>query len=528
VKTFSSKNPTDEAITRLRFEYLAFQKLSVDVNRPLALVSHEEEGLCILYDDCGGATIDRLQYDSGVRAADSSVVELHQETKGVAQTVAEGESVEQPQLKSAPLISPTGSPKPTVAHSTSPAASSSSSAPSFSPSSSQPANPSTRILRPLTAILRLARALSSFLLRLHEQGVIYKAIRPSTILYNPDGDRCVLLEYHASSLLSRERAVIDDLSEHSDTSLLLYISPEQSGRMNRALDSRTDIYSLGIVMYQLLVGQPPFVSSDPMEVIHFHLAKACPDPLAVLQQRGGAIADLDSREKEALGWLSAIILKCAAKQAEDRYQSAAGLLSDVDYCYRLMLSHSQPPPILSPLSITRSLPTSPSNAKAEPPSTDDTLSISSASSTAALSSTSLNASPSASPLSSQPFSVGRMDVLSQFRISQKLYGREQQVRVLLDAFARISGDDVESVFGEWSDSHDRSDDSGASRSHTPPAERAHTAAVFNSLHTSLTPASNASTPSPRPAPRPELVLIAGYSGIGQYFKLDTRLRQRQC
>ena len=518
VKTFSSKNPSDEAVTRLRFEYLAFQKLSNDVNRPLALVSHEEEGLCILYDDCGGSIIDRLQYDSGVRAADSAVVKLYEETNSGTAITGEGESA-QSQPQSSPLLSPTGSPKPSVVHSISPAASSSLSSISLSPAHSQPSNPSTRVLRPLTAILRLARALSSYLLRLHEQSVIYKAVRPNTILYNPDDDRCVLLEYHASSLLSRERAVIDDLSEHSDTSMLLYISPEQSGRMNRALDSRTDIYSLGIVMYQLLVGQPPFISTDPMEVIHFHLAKACPDPLVVLQHRGGAIAELEAREKEALGWLSAIILKCVSKQAEDRYQSAAGLLSDLDYCYRLMLSHSEPPSILSPLSISRSLPSSPSHAKAEPrPLSEDTLTVSSTSS-AAHTSTSPGLSPTSSPLSSQPFSVGRMDVLSQFRISQKLYGREQQVRVLLDAFARISGDDIGSVYGEWSDNHGSANDNGPSRSPTPPVERAHTAAIVTSLHMphpqSHTPASNSSTPSPRPPPRPELVLIAGYSGIGR-------------
>ena len=546
VKTFSTKNPTDEAITRLRFEYLAFQKLSTDVNRPLALVSHEEEGLCILYDDCGGLTIDRLQYDSGVRAGVENavaIVEAQQAVGGVAATAAvasgsENSESAELQLKSSPMLSPTGSPKPAIPQSLSPAGSSSaSSTVLLSPSQSQPSNPSTRLLRPLTAILRLARALSCYLLRLHDQGVIYKAVRPSTILYNSDTDRCILLEYHASSLLSRERAVIDDLTEHSaDTSVLLYISPEQSGRMNRALDSRTDIYSLGVVMYQLLVGQPPFVSSDPMEVIHFHLAKACPDPLAVLQQRGGAINELEVREKEALGWLSAIILKCVSKQAEDRYQSAAGLLSDLDYCYRLMLNQNEPTPILSPLSVTRSLPSSPTNSAdkqvQQPPQNDDTLSVtsvtasssssssyssssSSSSAASAQPSSTLSLSPSTSSLSTQPFAVGRMDVLSQFRISQKLYGREDQVRVLLDAFARISGDDVESVYGEWNNSHDSTDENGSSRAHTPPGDRSHTTAIINSLHIPRQPpSSHSSTPSPRPPPRPELVLIAGYSGIG--------------
>ena len=430
VKSFSTPNPTDEQVTRMRFEYMAFQRLPIELGRPLALVSHEEEGLCVLYEDVRGDTIDSVVYENGRKATDQPITDAATTSTHTADAA-------------------TVNPSPHPPHKT---------------------------LRPLSSILRIARSLSSFLLRLHDQHVIYKSIRPSTILFNDDTDRCLLLEYQSSSLLSRERAVIEEWTEDGDAGLLSYISPEQTGRMNRVLDSRTDIYSLGIVMYELLVGQPPFVSSDPLEIIHFHLAKACPDPVALLEARRRAAGDddkLSDREKKALGWLGAIILKCVAKQAEDRYQSAAGLLSDLDFCFKLLTSADldaaalSVPASISPLVMSRSL---------TPDSRPSSFSASSRSAASVLSplgrddSVSPTSSPTFSSVPTTQFHVGRTDVLSRFRISQRLYGREEQVKTLLDAFDRVSGE-------------------------TEPA----------------TPPLSASPPRPI---RPELVLIAGYSGIG--------------
>ena len=452
VKSFSTPNPTDEQVTRMRFEYMAFQRLPVELGRPLALVSHEEEGLCLLYEDVRGEAIDSVLYENGRKATEQPITDHTTAVEHIRST-----SIHNTDAATTVTLSPHSPTLPTV--------------PSHHP----------KTLRPLSSILRIARSLSNFLLRLHDNHVIYKCLRPSTILFNADTDRCLLLEYQSSSLLSRERAIIEEWSEDGDPGLLSYISPEQTGRMNRVLDSRTDIYSLGTVMYEMLIGQPPFVSSDPLEIIHFHLAKACPDPVVLLEARRRAAGDddkLSDRERKALHWLGAIILKCVAKQAEDRYQSAAGLLSDLDFCYKLLMSADAEaaglsvPATISPLVISRSL-------------TPDARPSSSASSLSAVSVTSPlsqhngvspTSSPTMSSTASNQFHVGRTDVLSRFRISQRLYGREEQVKVLLDAFDRVSGD--------------------------------------------IEPATPSPSDSPPRPVRPELVLIAGYSGIGKTSVVD--------
>src|SRR2546427_7337573 len=95
-----------------------------------------------------------------------------------------------------------------------------------------------------------------------------------------------------------------------------YMSPEQTGRMNRSVDYRTDLYSLGVTLYELLTGVLPFASKDPLEVIHAHIAKTPTPP-----------SHLDGRVPDQL---SRILLKLLAKAAEDRYQSALGLKYDLE------------------------------------------------------------------------------------------------------------------------------------------------------------------------------------------------------
>src|SRR5690606_14279165 len=99
---------------------------------------------------------------------------------------------------------------------------------------------------------------------------------------------------------------------------LAYIAPEQTGRMNRVVDSRADLYSLGASLYQLLTGQPPFAADDPMQLVHCHLARV-PEPPHL---HNPVVPEA----------LSLIVLKLLAKDADDRYQSAFGLAHDLEQC----------------------------------------------------------------------------------------------------------------------------------------------------------------------------------------------------
>jgi serine/threonine protein kinase len=99
---------------------------------------------------------------------------------------------------------------------------------------------------------------------------------------------------------------------------LPYLSPEQTGRMNRALDSRSDLYSLGVTFYQMLTGRLPFEARDPLEWVHCHVARVPPSPAQLVPELPGAIAR--------------IVMKLLAKMAEDRYQTARGLQRDLEVC----------------------------------------------------------------------------------------------------------------------------------------------------------------------------------------------------
>ncbi len=168
----------------------------------------------------------------------------------------------------------------------------------------------------LTRFLRIAIGLSSALGRLHEHGIIHKDIKPANVMVDPTSSQVWLAGFGIASDLPRERQAPEPPETIAGT--LAYMAPEQTGRMNRSIDSRSDLYSLGVTLYEMLTGAPPFAASDPLEWVHCHIARQPMQP--------------GERSKNVPGPVSAIILKLLAKTAEERYQTAAGAESDLRRC----------------------------------------------------------------------------------------------------------------------------------------------------------------------------------------------------
>lgn len=152
--------------------------------------------------------------------------------------------------------------------------------------------------------------------------VVHKDLKPQHILINPDTTQVKLIGFSLASLLPTEKQEIQNPDVLEGT--LAYMSPEQTGRMNRGIDYRTDFYSLGVTFYQLLTGQLPFQSTDPMELVHCHLARK-PAPLNTINP---AIPQM----------VNDIVLKLMAKMAEERYQSTLGLRHDLERCLEQYLA----------------------------------------------------------------------------------------------------------------------------------------------------------------------------------------------
>jgi len=168
----------------------------------------------------------------------------------------------------------------------------------------------------LGEFLRLAVALSAALGRLHERGLIHKDIKPTNVLVNSATGQVWLTGFGIASRLPRERQLPEPPEVIAGT--LAYMAPEQTGRMNRSIDSRSDLYALGVTLYEMLSGSLPFAASDPMEWVHCHIARQPVPP--------------GDRSKNVPAPLSAIVMKLLAKTAEVRYQTATGLESDLRRC----------------------------------------------------------------------------------------------------------------------------------------------------------------------------------------------------
>ena len=165
-------------------------------------------------------------------------------------------------------------------------------------------------------VLRLGSAIAAALGKLHQRGLVHKDIKPANILVDEEAGEVRLTGFGIASRLSRERQ-----SPHPPETIagtLAYMAPEQTGRMNRSIDSRSDLYALGITFYQMLTGALPFAAGDPMEWVHCHIARKPPPP--------------DERASALPLPISNIVMKLLAKAAEDRYQTAAGVDRDLRYC----------------------------------------------------------------------------------------------------------------------------------------------------------------------------------------------------
>ncbi|MBF2037245.1 MAG: EAL domain-containing protein [Leptolyngbyaceae cyanobacterium T60_A2020_046] len=283
----------------------------------------------------------------------------------------------------------------------------------------------------------IAKQLATILADLYRHNIIHKDIKPANILIRPETHEIKLIDFSIASQLPKETWEIQSPNVLEGT--LAYLSPEQTGRMNRGIDYRTDFYSLGVTFYEMLTGRLPFTAREPMELVHCHLAKQPVPPHKVL----AAQIEFDDPpgRRGTMGCpiaLSQIVMKLMAKNAEDRYQSAAGLYHDLDHCEAEWLQTGR---------IT-------------------------------------------------PFSLGQRDLSDRFLIPEKLYGREAEVRSLMEAFARVV---------------------------TPPLRRGlRSRQAVENQEQDLAPVEGRSQrvaslapPASMSTPQRELMLIAGYSGIGK-------------
>lgn len=216
----------------------------------------------------------------------------------------------------------------------------------------------------LTRFLRTAIGLARTLGQVHQQGLIHKDIKPANVLID-NAYNAWLTGFGIASELPRERQSPEAPELIAGT--LAYMAPEQTGRMNRSIDSRTDLYSLGVTFYEMLTGRLPFTASDPMEWVHCHIAQQPPAP----SERVGAVP----------ASVSAITMKLLSKTVEERYQTAAGVESDLRHCLTQWQSRRR---------------------------IDD-------------------------------FTPGARDIPDRLRVPEKLYGRDREVDCLLAAFDRIVG-----------------------------------------------------------------------------------------
>ena len=216
----------------------------------------------------------------------------------------------------------------------------------------------------LLDFLQISRQIAEALGGIHKANIIHKDINPSNIIFNSETGQIKVIDFGISSIFTKETPLLKNPQVLEGT--LAYMSPEQTGRMNRSLDYRTDFYSLGATFYTLLTGRLVFESRDALELVHYHIARQPIPPHEI--------------NPSVPKTISHIVMKLLAKTAEERYQTALGLKADLEKCYNQLQQTGQ----------------------------------------------------------IAEFPLARHDFAEQFQIPQKLYGRELEIKQLLETFQRVT------------------------------------------------------------------------------------------
>lgn len=179
----------------------------------------------------------------------------------------------------------------------------------------------------LNDFFKIALQLVDTIGALHQKNIIHKDIKPANIIIEPKSMQIKLIDLSISSKLTEENLNYINLNTLEGT--LDYMSPEQTGRMNRPLDYRSDFYSLGVTFFEMLTQERPFQASDPLEMVHCHIAKVPP-----------SVTDINPHIPSIL---AKIIAKLLSKMPEERYASMVGLKKDLNFCLEQWQQHNAIP-----------------------------------------------------------------------------------------------------------------------------------------------------------------------------------------
>ncbi|MDB4942478.1 MAG: Signal transduction histidine kinase CheA [Labilithrix sp.] len=168
---------------------------------------------------------------------------------------------------------------------------------------------------PLERALPIASGIARSLAVVHEAGIVHRDIKPSNVIYRPDSGDLKLSDFGVARMSGELAAKGGEGAEGT----LAYMAPEQTGRMGRAVDGRADLYSFGVLLYELFTGQRPFQASDPLQWMHSHAALVPRPPSDLVRNFPTAVSDL--------------VLKLLAKAPDERYQSGEGVLHDLEHCF---------------------------------------------------------------------------------------------------------------------------------------------------------------------------------------------------